>query len=464
VVRFRIWLATALAFGAILGSLLRAQVSDEEKSRRDESEQNETHASPSPKPKKSPSPVARASTDKSGRKHRASATPEKAPAAIPHAKLANEESPKKTDASPREKKSPTPTPKAKAAKEESTSDSSESQDAQESPRAPKAKSAKKSGEEEEASPEPTPRETPEPTASQKSKRRHTPTPKPKAATKKSHEKEVSRKTKKTGKPKAARKEEEAPKPEKTPAARAEERAAPTESSTPPPPRAVAVPTPAASPQSKGPRALSPGERAQVVIEKSGVEEDQGLEPPPSPPPRRFSLWPFSGRSSSYRYLTRSVIEAIRRAPVKRRRWQFIVVHNSGTRQGNARAFDYYHRRVRRMQNGLAYHFVIGNGTSTGNGQIEVGDRWRRQINGGHVHSDYLNNISLGICLVGDFNRSQPTRAQLDSCEELIRYLRERCGKTDRGAIPVRPHREMNPPRWATDCPGDDFPYSWFHRF
>jgi hypothetical protein len=141
-----------------------------------------------------------------------------------------------------------------------------------------------------------------------------------------------------------------------------------------------------------------------------------------------------------------------------------VVHNSGTRQGNARVFDYYHRHVRRMQNGLAYHFVIGNGTSTGNGQVEVGDRWRRQINGGHVHSDYLNNISLGICLVGDFNRDRPTRAQLDSCEELIRYLRDRCGKTDRGTIPVRPHREMNPPRWPTDCPGDDFPYSWFRRF
>ncbi|MEY2480376.1 MAG: hypothetical protein QOI04_1303 [Verrucomicrobiota bacterium] len=150
--------------------------------------------------------------------------------------------------------------------------------------------------------------------------------------------------------------------------------------------------------------------------------------------------------------------------MQRRRWQFIVVHNSGTRQGNARVFDYYHRHTRRMQNGLAYHFVIGNGTSTGNGQVEVGDRWRRQINGGHVHSDYLNNIALGICLVGDFNRDQPTRAQLDSCEELIRYLRERCGKTDRGDIPVRPHREMNPPRWATDCPGDAFPYSWFRRF
>jgi hypothetical protein len=254
---------------------------------------------------------------------------------------------------------------------------------------------------------------------------------------------------------------ETPKPRKTPAPQVEE--ASVASETPAlPPRAIAVPTPTPSPQPKAARALAAGGQAQVVIEKSGIEEDQGFEPPPSPPPRR-GFW-FWNRPVSYRYLTSSVVDAIRRAPVKRRRWQFIVVHNSGTRQGNARVFDYYHKHVRRMQNGLAYHFVIGNGTSTGNGQIEVGDRWRRQINGGHVHSDYLNNISLGICLVGDFNRDQPTRAQLDACEELIRYLRDRCGKTERGTIPVKPHREMNPPRWPTDCPGDDFPYSWFRRF
>jgi hypothetical protein len=462
VVRFRIWLATALACGAIVGNLLYAQVGDEEKSRSDESEQIQTHASPSPKPKKSPSPVAKASRDKSEKKHLASATPEKAPTAIPHAKLANEESQRKTEPSPKEKKSPTPIRKAKAAKEKSTNDDNASQDAEESPRPRKAKLAKKPDDEEKTTPGPTPRETPGPSASSKSKRRHTPTPKPKS--KKSHEKEVSRKTKKAGKSKSARKEEETPKPEKTPPPGAEERAAASERPTPAP-KAVgaAAPTPAASPESKVPRAPPSGERAQVVIEKSGLEEDQGLEPAPTPPPRR-GFWPWSRSSGNYRYLTRSVIEAIRRAPVKRRRWQFIVVHNSGTRQGNARVFDYYHRHVRRMQNGLAYHFVIGNGTSTGNGQVEVGDRWRRQINGGHVHSDYLNNISLGICLVGDFNRGQPTRAQLDACEELIRYLRERCGKTDRGAIPVRPHREMNPPRWPTDCPGDDFPYSWFRRF
>ena len=466
VVPFRVWLTTAFVSGVILGSLLCAQVDGEEKSppKADESEHVEAHSSPSPKPKKSPSPVAKASRGKSGKKHQASGTPEKALTAIPHAKLANDESQKKTDPSPKEKKSPTPVPKAKAAKEGSTSDDNESKDALESPRPRKAKPAKKSDDEEEATPAPTPRETPERTPSPKSKRRHTPTPKPKSAKKKSHEKEVSRKTKTPGKSESTRKEEETPKPEKTPPPTAEERATASDRPTPVP-KALesAAPTPAPFPQSKAARAAPTGERAQVVIEKSGLEEDQGLEPPQSPPPKR-GFWPWSRSSGNYRYLTRSVIDAIRRAPVKRRRWQFIVVHNSGTRQGNARVFDYYHRHVRRMQNGLAYHFVIGNGTSTGNGQVEVGDRWRRQINGGHVHSDYLNNISLGICLVGDFNRGQPTRAQLDACEELIRYLRERCGKTDRGAIPVRPHREINPPRWPTDCPGDDFPYSWFRRF
>jgi len=436
VVRFRLWLATAFALGAIAGTLLRGQVSNEEKSG-DESgkSQNETHASSSPTPKISPKPVAKTkrAESKSTKKRSASPTPGKSPSPIPKATLATKESSDKTD-----------TPATQ--KESSHSNK-----------------AKESGEEDEGTPRPKPTETPESTvASKKSKKSPSPTPKPKGAKKTSQKKSVSG-GKKAAKGKSTGKKAK-PKPEKTPTPAPEKPAEQPEDSSPPPPRAVAVPTPARSPQAKVPGAVPAEERAQVVIEKSGIEEDQGLEPPPSPPARR-GFWPWSqGRPREYRYLTRSVIEEIRRAPVKRRRWQFIVVHNSGTRQGNARAFDYYHRHVRRMPNGLAYHFVIGNGTSTGNGQIEVGDRWRRQINGGHVHSDYLNNISLGICLVGDFNRDQPTRAQLESCEELIRYLRERCGKVGMRSIIVKPHREMNPPRWPTDCPGDVFPYSWFRRF
>ena len=138
-----------------------------------------------------------------------------------------------------------------------------------------------------------------------------------------------------------------------------------------------------------------------------------------------------------------------------------MVHNSGTRQGNARIFDYYHLHTRHMPNGLAYHFVIGNGTSTGDGQIEIGGRWTRQINGGHVHSDYLNNIALGICLVGDFNHDLPTRAQYAALDELITYLRKRVGRVDRRLSIVKAHKEINPV--PTDCPGTRFSYTWLHR-
>ena len=282
----------------------------------------------------------------------------------------------------------------------------------------------------------------------------TPTPKSKASP---HKKKKSSSPSPSAKPKRKKtptKESEAsPRPSETPDAQA----------TAPPPRAIAVPSPSA-PASPVPRAKSAlaapvEEPEQLTIEKYGYEKPRGFWA------RLFGGGRGSGSGAGYRYLTSSVRAQIDRAPVARGRWQYIVVHNSGTRQGNAAAFDYYHRHFRRMQNGLAYHFVIGNGTSTGNGQIEIGDRWRRQINGGHVHSDYLNNIALGICLVGDFNRDQPTRAQLECCEELIRYLRQRCGKIDSSHYPiVKPHRDINPPRWPTDCPGDVFPYSWFRRF
>ena len=210
-----------------------------------------------------------------------------------------------------------------------------------------------------------------------------------------------------------------------------------------------APTPPQIPRGKTPL----GERleAPILIEKSGLEEDQGLEPAP----RR------GGWFKRWRYLTPGVRRAIDRARVKKGRWKYIIIHNSGTRQGNARIFNTYHRRVRKMQNGLAYHFVIGNGRSSGNGEVEVGPRWTKQLNGGHVASDYLNNIAIGICLVGDLNRDQPTKAQLGALDELITYLRDRVGKIKGRKALVAPHKKINPR--PTDCPGDRFPYGWLQR-
>jgi hypothetical protein len=187
----------------------------------------------------------------------------------------------------------------------------------------------------------------------------------------------------------------------------------------------------------------------IVVQKSGAEAEKDLVPA------------TGGGGVQWQYLTPAVRKAIDDAHVARNRWKYIIVHNSGTRQGNARIFDYYHRHIRKMPNGLAYHFVIGNGTSSGNGQIEIGNRWDRQLNGGHVHSDYLNYISIGICLVGDFNRDLPTKAEYEALDELIRYLRRRVGKIDGKYSIVRGHREINPR--PTDCPGNRFPLNWLHR-
>jgi hypothetical protein len=215
-------------------------------------------------------------------------------------------------------------------------------------------------------------------------------------------------------------------------------------------------TPAALPLPHGATPSAP-----ILIEKSGVEPEQGLEPMQTPTPSSGGLFGWlMGSHRTFNYLSTSTRAAIDRAPVKRGRWKYIVVHNSGTREGNARVFDIYHRRVRHMVNGLAYHFVIGDGHGSGDGQIEIGHRWTAQLNGGHVASDYLNDIALGICLVGDFNRDQPTPAQMGALEELVAYLRDRVGKSQGHKAIVHAHKEINPR--PTDCPGDRFPYGWLH--
>ncbi len=242
-------------------------------------------------------------------------------------------------------------------------------------------------------------------------------------------------------------EETSPTPEATPAQRATSAV-----KTPPPAPSPAQPPPpsTATPAKKRGWWIFGHQNKPIVIQKSGAEQESEQVPVDHP----------TG-DGGWHYLTPAVRKAIDDARVGRNRWKYIIVHNSGTRQGNARIFDYYHRHVRHMPNGLAYHFVIGNGGSSGDGQIEIGNRWVYQIAGGHVHSDYLNYISIGICLVGDFNRDLPTRAQYEALDELIRYLRQRVGKIDGRYSTIRGHKEINPV--PTDCPGNRFPLNWLHH-
>jgi N-acetylmuramoyl-L-alanine amidase len=130
------------------------------------------------------------------------------------------------------------------------------------------------------------------------------------------------------------------------------------------------------------------------------------------------------------------------------RWQCIVIHHSATPSGSAAEFHQAH--LARGWDELGYHFVIGNGTGSGDGQIEVGPRWYKQKHGAHCKTanNYHNEHGIGICLVGDFDQTRPTRAQMESLRRLVAFLMIKCNIP---ANQVIGHGEA--PGTSTACPG-----------
>ena len=136
-----------------------------------------------------------------------------------------------------------------------------------------------------------------------------------------------------------------------------------------------------------------------------------------------------------------------------RPWRWIVVHHSATPRGSAAAFDDWHRNGRHWDE-LGYHFVIGNGAGSGNGQVEVGSRWPKQKHGAHCkvgQDETYNNFGIGICLVGNFEKSRPTDAQMHALARLVDYLAARYTIGDSHIIG---HGDVD----DTKCPGRYFPF------
>jgi len=106
---------------------------------------------------------------------------------------------------------------------------------------------------------------------------------------------------------------------------------------------------------------------------------------------------------------------------------------------------------------LAYHFVIGNGTLSGNGEIEVGNRWKNQIHGAHTANMDCNRVAIGICLVGNFeNGDRPTDNQFGSLVRLTQFLSRKYN------IPLSNvilHKQVH--QRGTACPGKNFPFNEF---
>ena len=110
---------------------------------------------------------------------------------------------------------------------------------------------------------------------------------------------------------------------------------------------------------------------------------------------------------------------------------------------------------------MGYHFVIGNGSDTSDGKIEVGSRWYQQKHGAHCRvpgdtTNKYNEHGIGICLVGDFNNSPPSRAQMKSLIYLTKGL---LNYTNLPASAVHFHKDFK----STDCPGRYFPYAAYKK-
>jgi hypothetical protein len=144
---------------------------------------------------------------------------------------------------------------------------------------------------------------------------------------------------------------------------------------------------------------------------------------------------FSSPRQSWSHLTERARRQIDSGFSPSSKWNQMVFHGSANRAGSAAQLSRLHLQIKGLKDGLAYHFVIGNGSATSDGEVEVGERWLKKLPSGGAEPDAMNAIS--ICFIGDFHSTGPTKAQLEALDELVDYLMIKVGP-----LPVISHREL----------------------
>lgn len=143
------------------------------------------------------------------------------------------------------------------------------------------------------------------------------------------------------------------------------------------------------------------------------------------------------------------------APMDENRWDSIVIVHSGTPSGSAADISKEHRSL--GYDGLGFHFVIGNGTRMGDGEIHVGYRWIDQRDGAElagVDSGFVQSGAIEICLVGDGDRRPFTEEQLHRLAQVVSALAQ---KLDIPSDQIHLHKDLA----GTTSPGQYFPQSEF---
>jgi N-acetyl-anhydromuramyl-L-alanine amidase AmpD len=137
-----------------------------------------------------------------------------------------------------------------------------------------------------------------------------------------------------------------------------------------------------------------------------------------------------------------------------RPWRYIVLHHSASASGNYDQIDGAHREVLGLD-GCGYHFVIGNGSGSDDGKIEVALRWNNQKQGVHCRNARAREVDeygIGICLVGNFEQEPPSPSQIAATQALVGYLSQRYN-----IAPTRVTTHSHLAATPTVCPGKYFP-------
>lgn len=126
----------------------------------------------------------------------------------------------------------------------------------------------------------------------------------------------------------------------------------------------------------------------------------------------------------------------------------IIIHHSATADGVVNdwtAIRRYHMDTNGWRD-VAYHYgveLVGSDY-----QIQLGRKESEE--GAHTLEESMNFKSVGICLVGDFDKNPPPEKQLSKLYDIIRDIYKRYNKP----FPIRMHREFANYK---SCPGKMFP-------